>query len=185
MSDLPPYNQLHGLGQLVKLLNDTRLVAFDFDGVFTDNTVYLTQDGIESVCCWRSDGIGLARMRDIGMHTIILSTEVSPVVAARASKLGISCKQGIKSKAAAILEVCLELGVDPLKTAFVGNDINDVPAFNMVGLPIAVADAYPEISPHVLYRTTKSGGHGAVREVCDLFFHAKQTALASLATYVP
>lgn len=181
----PPYAKPQELDRLGKLLADIRLVALDFDGVFTDNTVYVTQDGVESVRCWRSDGIGLTRIRGEGVHVLILSTEVNPVVTARANKLKIPCKQGVEDKAAAILDKCVELGIDPLHAAFIGNDINDVPAFKVVGLPIAVADAYPEIFPHVLHRTVKSGGRGAVREVCDLIFHAKQGILARQETDVP
>jgi YrbI family 3-deoxy-D-manno-octulosonate 8-phosphate phosphatase len=160
--------------RLGKLLADIRLMALDFDGVLTDNTVYVTQDGAEAVRCWRSDGIGLTRIRREGVHVLILSTEVNPVVTARANKLKIPCKQGVEDKAAAILAACMELGVDPRQAAFIGNDINDVPAFKVVGLPIGVADAYPEIFPHVLHRTVRFGGHGAVREVCDLIYRAKK-----------
>lgn len=173
MSIRPSYVELQGPGRLGELLAGIRLVAFDFDGVFTDNMVYVAQDGIELVRCWRSDGIGLTRLRGLGAQALILSTEVNPVVTARANKLKTRCKQGIEDKAAAILDECREQGFDPMHVAFVGNDINDIPAFKAVGLPIAVADACPEVFPHVLYRTTKSGGYGAVREVCDLIFHAR------------
>ncbi len=156
-----------------ELLASVKLIAFDFDGVFTDNTVYVSQDGVESVRCWRSDGLGLSRLRSIGVQTFIISTETNPVVTARANKLNMLCKQSIEDKAAAILELCLELAISPEQVMFVGNDINDIPAFKLVGLPVAVADAYPEVDPYILLRTTKSGGLGAVREVCDLVFHAK------------
>jgi YrbI family 3-deoxy-D-manno-octulosonate 8-phosphate phosphatase len=173
------------LGRLGELLAGIRLVAFDFDGVFTDNTVFVTQDGVESVRCWRSDGIGLTRLRSTGVHTLILSTEINPVVAVRAAKLKTDCKQGIEDKAKTILATCDELGIDPAQVAFVGNDINDIPAFKAVGLPIAVGDAYPEVFPHVFYRTGKPGGQGAVREICDLIFHAKQGVLGKFEAYVP
>ena len=166
-----------------ELLASVRLVAFDFDGVFTDNTVFVTQDGVESVRCWRSDGLGLSRLQGMGVSSFIISTEKNPVVTARAGKLKIPCKQGVEDKAAAILETCRELGVDPACTMFVGNDINDIPAFNAVGLPVAVADAYPEVFPHVLYRTRKPGGYGAVREVCDLIFHARQDTLEAYQSH--
>lgn len=160
-----------------EILAAVQLIVFDFDGVFTDNTVYVTQDGVESVRCWRSDGLGLARLRDVGVQLFIISTEENSVVAARAKKLKMPYKQGVKDKAVAIVETCRELAVSPEQTMFVGNDINDIPAFKLVGLPVAVADAYPEVYPHVLYRTEKPGGFGAVREVCDLVFHAKQGKL--------
>lgn len=163
-------------------LRTIRLVAFDFDGVFTDNTVYVSQEGIESVRCWRSDGIGLTRLRSAGVETLILSTEVNPVVTVRANKLKTRCVQGVDDKAAAIEQHCKALGVQLAETAFVGNDVNDIPALRKVGLPIAVADAYPEILPYVRYQTVKPGGYGAVREVCDLIFNARH---APLPPHVP
>lgn len=181
----PPYANPQERERFGKLLADIRLVALDFDGVLTDNTVYVTQDGVESVRCWRGDGIGITRIRGEGVHVLIISTEVNPVVTVRAKKLKISCRQGVEDKATAILDTCMELGVDPLQAVFIGNDINDVPAFKVVGLPIAVADAYPEIFPHVLHRTVKFGGRGAVREVCDLIIHAKRGILAGQVTDVP
>lgn len=159
------------------ILLSVQLIAFDFDGVFTDNTVYVSQDGVESVRCWRSDGLGLSRLREHGVEAFIISTERNPVVSARAAKLKLACKQGIDDKAAAILATCGELGVDPARTMFVGNDINDIPAFKVVGMPVAVRDSYPEVLPHVLYRTHKPGGFGAVREICDLVFHARNGTL--------
>src|SRR3989338_11230369 len=110
-----------------ELLATVRLVAFDFDGVFTDNTVDITQDGVESVRCWRSDGLGLSRLRSIGVQAFIISTEANPVVAARAGKLKMPCKQGIEDKAAAILETCRELGISPEQPMFAGKTINNIP----------------------------------------------------------
>jgi YrbI family 3-deoxy-D-manno-octulosonate 8-phosphate phosphatase len=159
-----------GLGEL---LASIRAVVFDFDGVFTDNAVYVTQDGMESVRCWRSDGLGLARLASVGVQITIMSTELNSVVSVRARKLKISCRQGVEDKAKAIAEFCKDQSIDLARTAFVGNDINDIPAFKVVGLPIAVADAYPEVFPHVRHRTATRGGYGAVREVCDLIFQAK------------
>ena len=154
-----------------------RLIAFDFDGVFTDNSVFVTQDGIESVRCWRSDGLGISRLREVGVQIFIISTEANAVVTARAAKLKIPCKQGVVDKAAIVLVTCRELGIAPEQTMFVGNDINDIPAFNSVGVPVAVADAYPEVYPHVLFRTQKPGGFGAVREISDLVYHARKHML--------
>lgn len=156
-----------------EILASVELIAFDFDGVFTDNSVYVTQDGIESVRCWRSDGLGLARLRSVGVQAFIISTEANPVVSVRASKLKLPCKQDIEDKAQTILGTCRDLGISPDKTMFVGNDINDIPAFQSIGVPVAVADAYPEVDPYVVHRTEKPGGFGAVREICDLVFFAK------------
>jgi YrbI family 3-deoxy-D-manno-octulosonate 8-phosphate phosphatase len=163
--------------QLRELLRTISVVAFDFDGVFTDNTVYVTQDGLESVRCWRGDGIGLSRLRTVGVHIVILSTEINPVVTVRADKLGIECRQGLDDKESALKEFCATLGVSPKQAAFVGNDINDIPALMTVGLPIAVHDAHPEILPFVRYRTVNKGGQGAVRETCDLIYLAKKESI--------
>jgi len=157
-----------------RTLADIQLIVFDFDGVFTDNTVYVNQDGLESVRCWRSDGLGLSRVRSVGVEMLIVSTEKNPVVATRAAKLQLPCKQGINDKAEAVLTACRELDIPPERTMFVGNDINDIPAFGVVGLPVAVADAYPEVDGHVAWRTERAGGFGAVREICDAVFNAKR-----------
>lgn len=149
-------------------LHDIRMVIFDFDGVFTDNSVFVDQNGVETVRCWRSDGLGLSRLRSIGVYTYIVSTEANPVVAARAAKLKMDHIQSVEDKSTAVLEICERLSITPAQTMFVGNDINDIPAFGVVGLPVAVADAHPSVYPHVCFLTANSGGHGAVREVCDL-----------------
>jgi 3-deoxy-D-manno-octulosonate 8-phosphate phosphatase (KDO 8-P phosphatase) len=154
-------------------LRDVQLVAFDFDGVFTDNRVITTQDGTESVSCWRSDGIGISRLNTIGIKTVIISTETNPVVKIRAEKLKIQCYQAIEDKSAKILELCENYNISTKNTMFVGNDINDIPAFKSVGMPVGVQDSYLEIEPYILFKTNKLGGYGAVREICDLIYFAK------------
>lgn len=154
-------------------LASVKLIVFDFDGVFTDNMVYVDQHGIETVRCWRSDGLGLSRLKKVGVKAYIISTEINPVVSVRAGKLKIDCEQGVEDKSLAVLAICDKLGVDSRETMFVGNDINDIPAFKSVGFAVAVSDAYDEVAPHIHFRTKKPGGYGAVREVCDLVFHAK------------
>jgi YrbI family 3-deoxy-D-manno-octulosonate 8-phosphate phosphatase len=163
-------------------LTSVRFVAFDFDGVFTNNTVQVSQDGIESVQCWRSDGLGVKRLRSIGVQTMIISTETNLVVGARAAKLKIPSKQGIEDKAIVILEACRELKIPPQHTMFVGNDINDIAAFQVVGIPVAVADAYIEVLPFVCHQTSKPGGYGAVRELCDLIYEAQAGNTAAKIT---
>ncbi len=163
-----------------EIIESLQLVVFDFDGVFTDNMVYVSQDGVESVRCWRSDGLGITKLKKIGVHVEIISTEVNPVVAARADKLKISCMQGVEDKASAIVALCQQLKISTEHTMFVGNDINDIPAFQSIGLPIAVADAYPEVDSYVLFRTQKPGGFGAVREICDMIVDSKNNYIESL-----
>lgn len=154
---------------LSDLIRTIRLVAFDFDGVFTDNMVYVFQDGTEAVRCWRGDGLGLERLTELGLHLVIISTETNPVVSARARKLKLRCVQGCSDKRAALEEFAREMGISLAEVAFVGNDINDLSCLAGVGLPIVVQDAHQEVLPLGRYRTTAPGGRGAVREICDLF----------------
>lgn len=160
-----------------RLLAAIDLVVFDFDGVFTDNKVYVFDDGREAVCCSRSDGLGLQRLRDSGVHAVILSTETNQVVSARARKIGLDCIQGLTDKGSALRRLIAERSTDPDHVAFVGNDINDMECLRMVGLPVVVADAYAEVAVLAKFRLSCNGGQGAVREFCDLIVAARtQTA---------
>ena len=152
-----------------EIIDRIRLVAFDFDGVFTDNMVYVLQDGTEAVRCFRSDGIGLHKLNRLGVETVIISTEANPVVAARAQKLKIRCIQNCQDKRAALEDIAQEKNISLQQVAFVGNDVNDLACLECVALPIVVQDAYPEVVGIALYQTRRPGGHGAVREICDLF----------------
>jgi len=154
---------------LKDLLAKIRLVAFDFDGVFTDNMVYVLEDGTEAVRCFRSDGLGLQKLKQLGIETAIISTEANPVVSARARKLKIRCVQDCRDKRAALESIAKESGISLAEVAFVGNDINDLPCLECVALPIVVQDAHPDVVSTARYQTKNPGGHGAVREVCDLF----------------
>jgi 3-deoxy-D-manno-octulosonate 8-phosphate phosphatase (KDO 8-P phosphatase) len=154
---------------LAALIRRVRLLIFDFDGVFTDNTVFVFEDGREAVRCWRSDGLGLARMRQAGLRMMVLSTEVNPVVSARCRKLKLDCVQGCDDKAAALVRICDQAELHPSQVAYLGNDINDAGCLSRVGLPMVVADAHPDVIPLARLRTVTPGGRGAVREVCDLF----------------
>jgi YrbI family 3-deoxy-D-manno-octulosonate 8-phosphate phosphatase len=149
-------------------IRDLRVVAFDFDGVLTDNAVWIAESGEESVRCSRLDGIGLAALRGLGLALAVVSTETSPVVGARCRKLGLDCVQACTDKAAALRELLRRAGAAPEQAAFVGNDVNDLPALELVGVPVVVADAHPALDRPGFLRTTRAGGHGAVREFCDL-----------------
>ena len=157
------------LQHIEAIIRRIRLVAFDFDGVFTDNMVYVLEDGSEAVRCFRSDGIGLQKLKKWNIETVIISTEANPVVSARARKLKIHCIQDCQDKRAALEDIAREKNITLNEIAFVGNDINDLPCLECVALPIVVQDAYPDVVPSALYQTKRPGGHGAVREVCDLF----------------
>jgi 3-deoxy-D-manno-octulosonate 8-phosphate phosphatase (KDO 8-P phosphatase) len=153
-----------------------RLAVFDFDGVFTSNCVYVFEDGREAVRCSRFDGLGLRRLERAGVEPVVLSTEQNPVVAARCAKLKIACQQGCDDKRGALEKMVSERGLDYSQVAFTGNDINDLLCLQSVGFPIVVQDAHPDVVALGRYRTMRSGGHGAVREVCDLIAAAIETS---------
>jgi YrbI family 3-deoxy-D-manno-octulosonate 8-phosphate phosphatase len=161
--------------ELVERLRRVRFVAFDFDGVFTDNTVFVFGDGTEAVRCWRSDGLGLKLLPPLGIGVVVLSSEENPIVSARTQKLRLPCYQGLGDKLATLKSVLAEKELGLADAAYVGNDINDIPCLDAVGLPIVVADAHPVVVSYARYRTRAPGGFGAVREVCDLLeFAAKE-----------
>jgi YrbI family 3-deoxy-D-manno-octulosonate 8-phosphate phosphatase len=154
---------------MIDIIRKIRLVVFDFDGVFTDNMVYVFEDGTEAVRCFRSDGIGLHKLKQLGIETIIISTEQNPVVSTRARKLKIRCVQNCRDKRAELEKIIQEMSISMAEVAFVGNDINDQACLTCVGMPIVVQDAHPDVQPLARYQTKRPGGFGAVREVCDLF----------------
>lgn len=153
-----------------------KIAFFDFDGVFTDNRVYVFEDGREAVRCCRADGLGLRRLERIGVTPMILSTETNPVVAMRAEKLAVTCYSGLDDKAGRMTEILHEQNLDAAQASFLGNDVNDLACLAAVGLPMVVADAHPDVLDKALYRTRQRGGQGAVREVCDLIGAIREAA---------
>tara|TARA_B100000949_G_C13942346_1_gene309348 strand:+ start:68 stop:568 length:501 start_codon:yes stop_codon:yes gene_type:complete len=160
-----------------KILADIKAIAFDFDGVFTDNRVYVTQNGEEAVVCDRSDGMGISMLRKAGIPLVIISTEKNQVVSVRGSKLNLDVFQGIEHKLPRLSKwaAAHQLTID--QVAFVGNDINDVECLNAVGFGVVVADAYPIAIDAADFVLTKKGGRGAVREIADLWLEANAMSL--------
>lgn len=146
---------------------DCAALVLDFDGVLTDNRVFQHQDGRELVACNRSDGMGVQMVMADGLPIVVLSKQKNPVVAARCQTLGVPCRQNESNKGRAIQAIADELGVDIKRVAFVGNDVNDLPAMALVGVPIAPCDAEAMVLEVVYFVTPRAGGRGAVRDVCD------------------
>lgn len=155
-------------------LKNISLVIFDFDGVFTNNKVIVSQNGDESVICDRSDGLGLSLIRSLGIKMLILSTETNLVVSKRAEKLRIQCQQGIDNKLERLIDIAKQYQIPLEKIAFIGNDINDLECLKAVGLPVVVADAYPQVKEIAKIILKKKGGEGAVREFCEYFYNTRQ-----------
>ncbi len=154
------------------------LVVFDFDGVLTDNRVLVLEDGREAVLCNRADGLGFDMLRAAAIDTMIMSTERSPVVAARAAKLRVKVLQAVADKGAAIAGHCRDAGIDIRRVVFVGNDVNDLPAMRLVGYPIAVADAHHEVKRIAWTVLAARGGDGAARELAESVLGLRHPALA-------
>ena len=160
--------------ELGLLIAGVKLVVFDFDGVFTDNRVYVSEDGVESVSCWRSDGLGLSKLKKIGLPVWVVSTEKNKVVSTRCKKLQIDCVQGCDDKLLAVNKLIKQFDCSLGDVLYVGNDINDIDCLQSVGIPVVVQDAYPEVIKLSKYQTQRAGGFGAVREICDLIYRIKK-----------
>jgi len=143
-------------------------LVLDFDGVFTDNTVIVFQDGTEGVRCNRSDGAGLAQLKRAGVPLLVLSAEVNPVVSARCRKLDIQCLQGISDKRPVLIDWLTRHRIDPAHAIYIGNDLPDIPCMQAVGCGVAVADAHPRALDAADLILETPGGHGAIRELVDL-----------------
>jgi 3-deoxy-D-manno-octulosonate 8-phosphate phosphatase (KDO 8-P phosphatase) len=170
-----------GLPEPGEVGRSVQLIVFDFDGVFTDNTVWTDDAGNEWVRSWRGDGLGLEKLRKAGIPAWVLSTEIHPVVGRRCQKLGIPYRQGLTDKQAALEALASEVGVSLGDVAYVGNDVNDAGCLRVVGVPIVVQDAHPDVLPLARYRTGAAGGFGAVREICD-WLAASVAVVARLGT---
>jgi len=162
------------VSDLRPLLERVRLAVFDFDGVFTDNRVWVNERGEEALAFSRSDGLGLRRLDEVQVRYLILSLESNPIVGARAQKLQARCVQGIADKLPVLREHVAVAGVSLEETAYVGNDVNDAECLGAVGLPVVPADAWPEVRPLARWVLQRPGGHGCVREFCDAVWEAQR-----------
>ena len=142
-------------------------VVTDFDGVHTDDTVQVNQDGVESVAVSRADGMGVSLLRAAGIPFLILSTETNPVVAARARKLGVQVRQAAADKAALLRDWADERGIALSRVAYLGNDVNDLGCFELVGWPVAVPGAHPLVLSAARVVLDRPGGDGAVRDLAE------------------
>ncbi|QOS59606.1 acylneuraminate cytidylyltransferase [Thermobifida fusca] len=153
---------------------DVDAVVTDFDGVHTDDRVYVDQDGRETVVVNRGDGMGVSLLLKAGIRVCILSTEVNSVVRARARKLGVPVMHGLSDKRTALLQWMADEGLDPARVAYVGNDVNDLGCLAEVGWPIAVPDSHPDVLAAARLVLTRPGGSGAVREICERVLAARK-----------
>ncbi len=162
-----------------------KLIAFDVDGVMTDGSLFLGDDGQEYKAFHSLDGHGLKMLRRSGVELAIITGRTSQVVVRRAANLGIPhLYQGIEDKLEAWLELLAELGVTPEESAFMGDDVVDLPVLRRCGLALSVPAAPSLVKQHVHYITELGAGRGAVREACELIMRAQGTLDEQLAPYL-
>jgi len=152
------------------LINEIDLFVFDFDGVLTNNLVYLDQNGIESIACSRADGLAFDVLRKLKKPVYILSTEKNTVVSARAKQLEVPVFQGVKNKEEALRELVDREGYQLAKVLYVGNDVNDYNAMLISGYSACPADSHSKIKDTVNFVLRTDGGKGVAREILEDIF---------------
>lgn len=151
-------------------------LIMDFDGVLTDNRVLVCENGLESVFCHRGDGMGLSMLKHRGFPLLVLSKERNHVVHVRCKKLGIPCYSSVDGKLTVLKQYCEEHQLPLKDVIYVGNDMNDVECLKAVGCGAVVKDAHESALEAADLVLSRRGGHGAVRELCDLI-NARLAAL--------
>jgi 3-deoxy-D-manno-octulosonate 8-phosphate phosphatase (KDO 8-P phosphatase) len=156
---------------------EIRLVIFDVDGVFTNGLLYLSDDGTETKTFNVKDGHGVKLLMRAGVEVAIISGRRSAAVDRRMEELGVRhVFQGIRDKLAVFRDLIGRLGIEPAEVAYLGDDLPDLDVMRVVGLPAATGDAHPDLLPHAVWTSARPGGHGAVREFCDLLLAARAGA---------
>lgn len=148
-------------------IGDIDAIVFDFDGVLTDDHLYLDQDGKETVRCTRTDGIAFDILHTTALKLFILTTEKNPVVTHRAAKLKVPVFRGVRNKLEALRQLANEEGFTLARTLYVGNDVNDFYAMTACGFSACPADAHPQIQKVARFTLAKAGGQGVAREIVE------------------
>ncbi len=158
------------MSEVEQKIKKISLFTLDFDGVFTDNRVFIDENGKETVVCDRSDSLGLKMLREKrpDVTVIVISKETSRVVRARCDKLKITCYTGIDDKLTTFQKIIADMKLEPAQVAYMGNDVNDLECITYAGIGVAVADSDPKVLAIADYITQKSGGQGAIREFIDI-----------------
>ena len=152
-----------------------KLLVYDFDGVMTNNKVYVDQKGKETVQVNRSDGLAISEIKKLKIKQIILSTEKNPVVKKRAEKLQIPCIQSVDDKKSVLINYLKSMKIKLDEIGYIGNDINDLEVMKLVGFKFCPKDSHSsirEISDHVM---EAKGGDGVIRELLDFLNKNKET----------
>jgi 3-deoxy-D-manno-octulosonate 8-phosphate phosphatase (KDO 8-P phosphatase) len=164
---------------------NVRLIIFDVDGVLTDGSLFIGDDGQEYKAFNSKDGHGMVMLQHSGVQIAIITGRTSEVVRIRMASLGIErVYQGRRDKLPAYEELKRETGLDDARIAYVGDDVVDLPVMTRVGLAIAVQDAHPLARQYAHWTTLAGGGRGAAREVCEMLMDAQGTLQAAHQVYL-
>ena len=162
-----------------------KLVIFDVDGVLTDSSLFIGDDGQEYKAFNSKDGHGMRMLQDGGVDIAIITGRVSNVVEHRVKDLGIKhVYQGKRQKLPAFEELLQKVNLTPDQVAYVGDDVVDLPVMTKVGLAICVQDAHPFVKKHAHWITERAGGRGAGRDVCEMILEAKGLLGNMLESYL-
>ena len=162
-----------------------RLIIFDVDGVLTDGSLFIGDDGQEYKAFHSKDGHGMVMLQQSGVEIAIITGRTSEVVRIRMASLGIErVYQGKREKLPAYEEIKQITGFDDEQVAYVGDDVVDLPVMTRVGFAVAVQDAHPLAKQHAHWVTPSGGGRGAAREVCELIMDAQGTLQSALRPYL-
>ena len=160
-----------------------QLLALDVDGVLTDGTIFVGADGFELKQFSILDGMGLACLKKLGITLAVISGRLSPATTSRMNELKFDhIIQGRNDKGVALAELAKQLDLTAERVCYMGDDEIDVPALNFAGIGVAVANAVPLALKSANYLTTKQGGKGAVREVCDRILESRNESVLALST---
>ncbi len=158
-----------------------RLVIFDVDGVLTNGSLCISDDGREYKVFYARDGLGMQMLLATGVTIGVITGKTSQIITHRMRMLGIQhVLQGKLNKLPAFQQLCAELQLEPYQVAYVGDDINDLSVMQEVGLAIAVADAHQRVIEMSHWQTEAPGGRGAAREVCEFIMSTQNTLTAQL-----
>lgn len=162
-----------------------RLVIFDVDGVLTDGSLFIGDQGEEYKAFYSRDGHGMAMLQETGVTLAVITGRTSEVVRVRMESLGIRyLYQGRRDKLPAYEDLRDTLGLSDAQIAYVGDDWMDLPVMRRVGLAIAVGDAHPLVQRYAHWRTPSPGGRGAARDVCELIMEAQGTLRGKLESFL-
>ena len=156
------------------LLKQILLLLLDVDGVLTTGEVIYNDAGQETKVFNVRDGLGLRMLKEAGIPVGIITGRRSMALVHRCNNLGITLlKDGVRDKATVLENILEETGVPAAHTAFVGDDLPDLPVMRRIGVPIAVGDAHDLVKQAAVWTTSAQGGQGAVREICEGILKAR------------